>query len=175
MLSHAKARVAAADAVHLPFRSGTFDFVYCVNAFHHFGDRAAYLNEVRRVLAPDGSTTVVAIDATRIPAWFMHDYFDGAKAIDLARYATLEQLAELMQAAGFSGITTRQVERAEFNWTKDEVLASPLTTRESNSLLALLSDDVFARGIERIRAAPPETRFITDMPFFAVAGYLPQL
>jgi SAM-dependent methyltransferase len=43
-----------ADALRLPFRSGSFDVVAFSSVLHHIGDRGAALAEARRVLAPGG-------------------------------------------------------------------------------------------------------------------------
>jgi SAM-dependent methyltransferase len=168
-------RVAVADAVCLPFAGSTFDFVYCVNALHQFSDRTQYFAEVRRVLRAKGTTTIVTIDPRRITTWFVYEYFAGAREIDVARYAALEELVDSVQGAGFCGVTLREIERTRLSWTADEALASPLLTRESNSLLALLPNEDLARGLDRIRASAPGTGLITDMPFFAITAYLPQL
>lgn len=172
MLARSRSPVAAADAVALPFRPATFDFVYCVNVLHHVNDRNACFREARRVLRDGGIAAVIAIDPARIDSWFVYDYFDGARAIDLARYATLERIASMLESAGFHDVVTMEVERARFSWTAGEVLSSPLAARESNSLLALLPDEVFAQGLERIRVSAAGTKFETDMPFFAVYGRL---
>ncbi len=41
-------------ALHLPFKDGSFDLVVNVEASHAYGDDAAFLREVRRVLHPQG-------------------------------------------------------------------------------------------------------------------------
>ena len=41
-------------ALHLPFVEGSFDLVVSVEASHAYGDDAAFLREVRRVLHPQG-------------------------------------------------------------------------------------------------------------------------
>ncbi len=43
-----------ADAEDLPFSAGSFDLVTCRIAAHHFPDPPRFLEEVRRVLRPDG-------------------------------------------------------------------------------------------------------------------------
>ncbi len=43
-----------ADALRLPFRSGSFDVVAFSSVLHHIGDRGAALAEARRVLSPGG-------------------------------------------------------------------------------------------------------------------------
>ena len=41
-----------ADAAPLPFAAGSFDFIGCQFAFHHFGDKAGMLAETLRLLRP---------------------------------------------------------------------------------------------------------------------------
>jgi len=53
--------VAAADALRLPFRDGTFDFVYTIGVLHHLRDadaQSAAAREVARVLKPGGKFIV---------------------------------------------------------------------------------------------------------------------
>ena len=47
-------RLTQADAAALPFGSASFDVVTCMGAWRHFPDHQRVLNEVRRVLRPDG-------------------------------------------------------------------------------------------------------------------------
>jgi ubiquinone/menaquinone biosynthesis C-methylase UbiE len=42
------------DMEQLPFNDGSFSKACCLNAFHHVPDRTRALEEIRRVLAPDG-------------------------------------------------------------------------------------------------------------------------
>jgi ribosomal-protein-serine acetyltransferase len=50
-----RTRFLAADAsLRLPFGDGSIDSITCIDAIHHFADRAAVLAEWRRVLRPGG-------------------------------------------------------------------------------------------------------------------------
>ena len=42
------------DSAALPFASGSFDFVSCQYAFHHFSDKTGMLREAFRVLRRGG-------------------------------------------------------------------------------------------------------------------------
>lgn len=42
------------DAYNLPFKSGSFPFVFCFETLHHFPDPLPVLKEIKRVVAPGG-------------------------------------------------------------------------------------------------------------------------
>ena len=52
--SRAGFRLALADATRLPFTDGSFDAVFCIDAFEHFPDPDQAVREFRRVLRPGG-------------------------------------------------------------------------------------------------------------------------
>jgi SAM-dependent methyltransferase len=56
-----------ADAVRLPFAQGSFDGVICVEAAFHFPSRAAFFEEVLRVLRPGGVLSMSDVTAERSP------------------------------------------------------------------------------------------------------------
>ncbi len=53
--------LAVADARDLP-RAGPFDLVYCLDSFHHLGDPATVLGQIREVLADDGVLMIAETD-----------------------------------------------------------------------------------------------------------------
>lgn len=78
-LGHARARVAGigatnvefllADAFHLPFREARFDHVFVCFLLEHLRDPGGALRELRRVLRPAGSITVIEGDHG---SWYCH-------------------------------------------------------------------------------------------------------
>jgi MPBQ/MSBQ methyltransferase len=76
--------LVAGDACSLPFRSASFDHVFCVEAMFHFDSRRRFLVEAARVLRPGGSLVVSDIlvrrpaaapwDAGTIEAIVRRDY-----------------------------------------------------------------------------------------------------
>jgi len=60
---HARAGVAQADALHLPFAAAAFDRIICTEVFEHVPDDNALLTELARVLQPGGSIAVSVPDA----------------------------------------------------------------------------------------------------------------
>jgi SAM-dependent methyltransferase len=54
-----EADVRRADAEQLPFADGSFDLVYSYGVLHHTPDTRRALDEVRRVLRPDGQARIM--------------------------------------------------------------------------------------------------------------------
>ena len=84
MLARARRAAPAAQLVRRPRRSvcrgatSAFDRVFCVNALHHFTDRAHFFAEARRVLRPGGGLLTIGKDPHREgDTWWVYDYFDG--------------------------------------------------------------------------------------------------
>ena len=78
-LAHARKagsrRVLSSDSTALPFRSGTFDGVVCLDVLEHIEDDRAALREIARVLRP-GGVFLFAVPA--FPAlWRDHDEMYG--------------------------------------------------------------------------------------------------
>jgi SAM-dependent methyltransferase len=58
-LSGLRSRLLVTDAEHLPFRDGSFDFVYSWGVIHHSPDTPAAVREIARVLRPGGRARVM--------------------------------------------------------------------------------------------------------------------
>ena len=56
----------AANAEQLPFPDASFDHVYSFGVIHHTSDPAAVVREVRRILKPGGTVTVMLYNRTSI-------------------------------------------------------------------------------------------------------------
>jgi len=55
----ARALLSAAAAEDLPFASGSFDGVFCLDVLHHVSSQQRVLSEIRRVLRPGGRVVCV--------------------------------------------------------------------------------------------------------------------
>jgi SAM-dependent methyltransferase len=77
----------------LPFESGAFDLVACLDVLEHLEDDGAALRELRRVTA-DGGRLLVTVPAYRL-LWGMHDELAGHRR----RYTR----SSLLSAAGAAG------------------------------------------------------------------------
>lgn len=141
-------------ASRLPFTPESFDFVYCVNALHHFSRPQTFITEAYRVLRPDGLLAIVGSDPHgRRDNWYVYDYFEGVYERDLERFPRRDSILAWMRDAGFEQVDCHPVERITESREGRDVLEDPFLEKHACSQLALLSDEDYAAGIARIEAA----------------------
>jgi demethylmenaquinone methyltransferase/2-methoxy-6-polyprenyl-1,4-benzoquinol methylase len=123
-----RSRFAQADALRLPFRSGTFDAITIGYGLRNVADLPRALSEMRRVLAPGGRLVVLDFGKpsnpvagwlyqgflrTVMPAmgWLFHRDPETYLYIpqSLAKFPAQKGVEELMRAAGF--VRTRHENR----------------------------------------------------------------
>lgn len=159
MLGQAKGRSAPlklsqGDAIHLPYQDRSFDLVYCVDAIHHFGDQRAFIAEAFRVLCPGGALAVLGSDPhSGDDIWYVYDYFQGVLETDLRRFSSEGEILSWMQKEGFHNITSKQVEHISEIYLGKDIFNNPFLKKNSCSQLALLSDEAYQAGLEKIKAA----------------------
>jgi SAM-dependent methyltransferase len=170
--------VVQADANRLPFRMGQFDLVYCVNAIHHFTDWSAFLDEAADVLRGRGVLAIFGIDPRSHPHRYFYEWFEGAREIDLERYPGNEELARALRSAGFNQVERRPIARHGSVMTGGEVWSDPFLRKQSNSLLAMLADDVYESGLQKMRAAldaNPNITFDSRLDLVCISGRKPRM
>ncbi len=91
------------DALGLPFADGSFDRVMSICAIEHFDDGARALDEMVRVLAPDGEL-VMSADALTLAENWPHLYRAHCERYHVKRTYTHEELTALLEARGLDVI-----------------------------------------------------------------------
>ena len=148
------AKLVRANAEFLPFRTGTFDLIFCVNAAHHFERLDSFIAEARRVLRPGGTLAVIGMDPHHgRDHWCVYDYFPETKGADLLRYPSSGRLTDAMLRAGFDHVDSHIACRITQTRLGCDVLVDPELQRNGCSQMALLTDAQYAAGIERINSA----------------------
>lgn len=171
------AGLARARAESLPFADATFDRVFCVNALHHFSDRARFFAEARRVLKPGGGLLTIGKDPhTEQDDWWVYTYFEETRAIDRERFARVRTLRGEMALAGFAWTESMEADRIEVVRAASEALANGQVDAAFTSQLTLLSEEEFSRGAERLRqaneAAGGELQLIADVRLYATMAWM---
>ena len=176
-----KAALAQGSAEHLPCASDSFERVFCINAFHHFQDKAAFLSEAMRVLRPGGLMMTVGLDPhAGVDRWYIYEHFENALEIDRRRYPASSQIREWMQAAGFDDCVTREIQHMPVRLAAREALEQGRLEKSVTSQLSVLTDEEYRRGIDRIREAieSAESRgeslcLRADLRLYATFGAVP--
>lgn len=108
------------DAMHLPFRDGTFDAIASALVLNFVPEPAQALREARRVVRPGGTVAFCVWDYAA-PGSFLRHFWDAAVALDPERARALdeavrfpichrERLGELVRAEGFRDVTVAGIE-----------------------------------------------------------------
>ena len=149
MLAFARQRCPGVTLVECPAErldlpDGALDFVYSVDAIHHFASTREFYREAARVLAPRARIVSVTHSAEllRVGA-VLARYFPETIEANVARYPPLAQLKDEMTSAGFTDIGETVVEFAVV--TDGSVFAS-----KADSTLHLISDEAYQRGMARL-------------------------
>ena len=93
-------RVSLELGAPLPFAAGDFDAVFLVDVFHHLDDRRGTLDELRRVLRPEGVLLAVEYDASRAPSRVLNVVCRAIKG--RWRLLTPARLQRAVRQAGFT-------------------------------------------------------------------------
>lgn len=171
------AMLVQARAEDLPWRDATFDRLFCVNALHHFAERARFFAEARRVLKPGGGLLTIGMDPhTDRDDWWVYQYFEEPRAIDRERFARVRTLRGEMALAGFAWTESMEAEHIEIVRPASVALVDGVVDRGLTSQLAILSEEEFRRGSERLREANDtaggELQLVTDVRLYATVGWV---
>ncbi|MBU4260957.1 MAG: methyltransferase domain-containing protein [Proteobacteria bacterium] len=159
MLAQARAKsetfhLCRGEAAHLPFAPASFDFIYCVHAIQHFNRPDNFIKQAFGLLRPGGVLAIIGMNPhLGQDSWYVYDYFPGTRQTDLRRYPSAKALLDLMLESGFVGCEHLCGARLQQDFAGEEVFHDPILQKDGASQLSLLSDDEFAAGMARIRAA----------------------
>ncbi len=174
-------KLSRGSAIQLPYRDNTFDFIYCVDAIHHFGNHRQFIAEAFRILKPSGALAVIGHDPHEGTSnWYIYDYFNGVYDTDLRRYPTGKSVTKFMEAEGFQSVSVQTIEHILNVHVGEAVLRDPFLKKSATSQLALLTDEEYFLGIRRIEevlanaaASGEKSVFSSDIQVKMHLGYKP--
>jgi SAM-dependent methyltransferase len=161
MLNRAKtaaplAVVVRGRAEKLPWPTGSFDRLFCINAMHHFADANAFMAEAHRVLRPRGALMIVGLDPhTRVDRWWIYDYFPAAVDADRRRYLSAATIRTRLEATGFVDPVTEVAQHIRAAIPFPVAKERGLLDRRWTSQLMILSDVEYEHGLQRLMAEQP--------------------
>lgn len=146
--------LARGSALDLPYAENHLDLIYCVDAIHHFGDARRFIEQAYRVLRAGGRLAIFGNDPhSGEVSWYGYDYFDGTRETDLKRFTPHSVLIKWMQEVGFKDIESPTIENLGGRKQGRQVYDDPFLKKTATSQFALLSDDAWQAGLERIQTA----------------------
>lgn len=158
MLAQAQVKHIPAQLVHgvarqLPFKSGDFDFVYCIHALHHFVDPCAFITEAHRILRPGGKLVILGGSIPKNRAdWYIYQYFEGVFETDLERVPPWETVTEWLEMSGFDRLELVEAEHIHERKIGRKIFLDPFLQKHACSQLALLSERTYQEGLKRIES-----------------------
>jgi ubiquinone/menaquinone biosynthesis C-methylase UbiE len=166
-------------AEEIPWEDDSFNQLFCVNAVHHFENKSRFVSEAWRVLRTDGSLLIVGLDPHKgRDQWFVYDYFDGTRELDLRRYLPSLEIEKLMKEAGFSRCSTVEAHHLLMQIPARNAIEGGLLDKTIVSQLGTLDDTDYERGLQRVwkDIANAETRgeqtiLVVDLLFYATMGW----
>jgi ubiquinone/menaquinone biosynthesis C-methylase UbiE len=124
-----------------------FDFVFTVDAVHHFQDRVRVFSEIARLLQTTGSVCIATdseeIIQNRTP---LSTYWPETVELELARYPRIDTLEAELRGTGFVNLSREEVSKT--GWLTDP---TPYRTKVF-SALRLLPEPIFERGLRHLKA-----------------------
>jgi ubiquinone/menaquinone biosynthesis C-methylase UbiE len=185
MLQHARSATPDALLVRgraeaLPYQSQCFDRLLCLNAFHHFAEKAKFLTETRRVLRHYGGLMIVGLDPhTRLDRWWVYDYFPETVELDRQRYPSTEEMRTTMSRLGFLRCETMVAEHLTLQIPARSAIERGLLARSYTSQLTILSTREYQEGMARVTQAldaanvtGEELICVGDLRLYATMGWV---
>jgi SAM-dependent methyltransferase len=132
-------------AEELPFRDGWFDRAVLRLAVH-LVERPAAFRELARVLVPGGRVVIASFRPEHFDRIWLARFFPSLKAIDLARFAGPDVLADELAAAGFVDVRARALSqdgRIERGAALERLRGRYIST------LSLIPEEEYREGLAR--------------------------
>jgi hypothetical protein len=90
---------------------------------------------------------------TGVDRWYVYEYFEPVVEIDKRRYPASSQIREWMRALEFSNIRTSEIQHLPARLSARTAIEEGRLDRGMTSQLAVLTDEQYRRGVDRILRA----------------------
>jgi ubiquinone/menaquinone biosynthesis C-methylase UbiE len=174
--SNSKLKLTNANANTLPIKHSTMDMILVINAIHHFTNPMSFLPDAMHILKSNGTLCVIGLEPRESKDnWFMYKYFPKTYEMDINRFPTFEDIKSKLFKVGSSEINIEMVEKVSSRKAGREILTDHFANPEGASQLALLSEDEYLSGrnkmiadIEKAKQKSEEAFFDVNLFFYAL-------
>ncbi|NOH00351.1 MAG: methyltransferase domain-containing protein [Ignavibacteriae bacterium] len=140
-----------ADANNLPFINSKFDFIFCMNALHHFQNKKKFILDIEKYLSPGGTISIIGVDPRcENDEWYIYDYFDSTYEDDLKRFPAWEDIENWMMQAGLENVSSKIINEVENDKIGKEVLRDAWLQKGGTSQLSKLSAEKYDEGYKKV-------------------------
>lgn len=146
-------RMVAGDAAAIPLADASVDGAWISTVIHHLPDLPAAAAELRRVLRPGAPVLIRSAFAGRHAGIALFRYFPEAVRV-LDTYPGIADVCAAFETAGFAPVALQpvpQVTAPSLRAAADEI------RRAAHMPLMLITDEEYAAGLARLRAAASRT------------------
>lgn len=169
----------SADANKLAFREQSFDWVYSVNALHHFPDQHNSVIDAVKLVKPGGKISIFNFDPfDESLDWYLYDYFPRTREIDFNRYTSFDTLKKWFVECGVKNVEIKTAHVVTNCYFGQEVFDDNFIKKNQASQLVLLNDEEYNEGIERINTSISKMakpiRFNVRLTFKSITGTIPK-
>lgn len=152
----------------IPLGDAAVERAFMQTVVHLVEDRPAACAELRRVVAPEGSVTILTVDPAGAKRFWMADLLPSYAAIDAARFPAPDTLAAELRTAGFGSVTWEPAPM-RLRYTRDE--AARMLRERFASSLSLIDDAELEAGARRAeRDLPAVIEPLLEMVLVAARG-----
>ena len=93
------------DVTSLPFKSRAFDAAFTIQVLHHVKDKMFFLKEAKRVLRKGARLAIDSCSHRQMRTFWLYHYFPKGLDLDLGRIPDSDEIASLLERAGFFNVT----------------------------------------------------------------------
>lgn len=161
-----------------PFKQNNFDLIYCINAIHHFPDAKKFINDSMQLLNKNGMLLIIGFDPhDKDNEWYLYKYFSSTYQVDLKRIPSFSTFKNWLHIINFKNIKTELVHNVQNDHIGNNVFNDHFLDKRGSSQLALLSDEEYQKGINKMKndlhKAEIEGRelvFKVKLNFYSISG-----
>ncbi|MGW3612446.1 class I SAM-dependent methyltransferase [Micromonospora sp. NPDC005163] len=142
--------VLAGNAADIPADDASIDAVWLSTVVHHIPDLPAAAREIRRVLKPGAPVLIRSAFPGRHEGITLCRFWPEAIIVLNDNYPTVATIEAAFAASGFTTAGLEPVTQISAPSLRE---AATGLRREAHTLLQLISDDAYARGVERVHTS----------------------